>query len=63
MKKKTATAKTKIKIQIPAKVLIITDDNEEVWHFLDGPEDLEATLMIARAHGWKVKYNGRFITD
>jgi len=68
MKKMTrqriAIVKTKIKIKTPTYVVIIDPNGDPpVEHPIETPEDLEATLMIAQASGWKVKHNNKYIVE
>ncbi len=63
MKKKIAMAKIQIKIKTPTTVEVITENDQSVIHYISLPEDLEATLMIAEACGWKVKYKDKYIVE
>ena len=50
-----------MRIQTPTEVKIITEGGDEMPHWCETPEDLEATLSIAQSCGWRVKYKNRFI--
>ena len=50
-----------MKIKVPTEVKIITEGGDEMPHWVETPEDLEATLSIAQSCGWRVKYKNKFI--
>ena len=60
--KKQVAVKTIKKINIPTSVQLIDDNGTVLNHWIETPEDLEATIMIAHDQGMKVKYKNTLIT-
>jgi len=54
MKKMTQQKKRKI----PNYVILVYKD-DEIKHYIDSEDDLEAVIMIAEIDGYKIKYPNR----
>lgn len=60
MNNNTITVTSKIKIKTPTKVTLIKE-GDAYDHWVDTPDDLEATLMIADCEGYTVKWGNKII--
>ena len=62
MKNNTITVTSKIKIKTPTKVYL-HKDGDICEHYIETPDDLEATLMIADFEGYEVRWRKKTISS